>query len=70
MVAKSLRIVVAILALARDRRGAPIIVPIIIVVFVIYGLFSGWSYQRTGNPLVAGLASAIAFAWAIAVPSR
>jgi hypothetical protein len=44
-----------------------IIVPIIAIVFVIYGLFSRWSYRRTGHPLVAGTASAIAFAWAIAV---
>jgi alpha-beta hydrolase superfamily lysophospholipase len=43
-----------------------IIVPIILIFFLIYGLFSGWVYRRTGNPLVAGIANALACAWAIA----
>ena len=30
-------------------------------------LFSAWIYKRTGDPLVAGLANALAFAWAIGV---
>ena len=42
-----------------------IIVPIIVVFLVIYGLLSGWIYRRTGHPLVAGIANAVAFAWAI-----
>ena len=44
-----------------------IIVPLIVVFFVIYGLVSDWTYRSTRHPLVAGIASAIAFAWAIAV---
>jgi pimeloyl-ACP methyl ester carboxylesterase len=44
-----------------------IIVPVIVLFFLIYGLFSAWSYQRTGHPLVAAIANAIAFAWAISV---
>jgi hypothetical protein len=44
-----------------------IIVPIILVFFLIYGLFSGWVYSRTYNPLVAATANAVALAWAIAV---
>jgi pimeloyl-ACP methyl ester carboxylesterase len=44
-----------------------IIVPLIIVFFVVYGLISGLVYRRTRHPLVAGIASAIAFAWAIGV---
>ncbi len=44
-----------------------IIVPLIVVFFLIYGLFSGWVYRRTRNPLVAGVATAVAFAWAIGV---
>jgi hypothetical protein len=44
-----------------------IVVPVIVLFFLYYGLISGWTYRRTGNPLVAGLASAIAFAWAIGV---
>ena len=44
-----------------------IIVPLILVFFVIYGLVSDWAYRRTRHPLVAGIATAIAFAWAIGV---
>jgi pimeloyl-ACP methyl ester carboxylesterase len=44
-----------------------IIVPAILVFFVVYGLLSGWVYQRTWNPLVGAIASGFAFAWAIAV---
>jgi chorismate mutase len=43
------------------------IVPVILVFFVIYGLFSGWAERRTGHPLTGGIANAVAFAWAIAV---
>ena len=44
-----------------------IIVPVIVLFFVVYGLFSGWTYARTGHPFVAGIANAVAFAWAIGV---
>jgi pimeloyl-ACP methyl ester carboxylesterase len=44
-----------------------IIVPVIALFFIVYGLLSRWVYRATGNPLVAGLASALAFAWAIGV---
>ncbi len=44
-----------------------IIVPVIVVFFLVYGLFSRWSYRRTGSPWVAAIASAAAFAWAISV---
>lgn len=44
-----------------------IIVPVIVLFFVVYGLFSAWAYRRTGHPLVAGIANAVAFAWAIGV---
>ncbi|HWJ19620.1 MAG TPA: alpha/beta fold hydrolase, partial [Geobacterales bacterium] len=44
-----------------------LIIPIILIFFIIYGLFSGWVNRRTGNPLVGGAAIALAFAWAIAV---
>jgi pimeloyl-ACP methyl ester carboxylesterase len=43
------------------------IIPIVLTFFVIYGLFSGWTYRRTGSPLVGGAVNALAFAWAIAV---
>ncbi len=44
-----------------------IILPLILVFFLVYGLFSRWAFRATGQPLAAGLANALAFAWAIAV---
>lgn len=44
-----------------------IIVPVIVPVFLVFGLFSAWAYRRTGHPFVAGIGNAVAFAWAIAV---
>ncbi len=44
-----------------------IIVPVILIFFVVHGLFSRWIFRRTGSPLVAGLGNAVAFAWALAV---
>lgn len=44
-----------------------IIVPVIVLFFLVYGMFSAWAYRRTGHPMVAGIANAIAFAWAIGV---
>ena len=44
-----------------------IIIPLILVFFIVYGLFSRWAYRATGQPLVGGVANALAFAWAIAV---
>jgi dienelactone hydrolase len=44
-----------------------IIVPVILVLFVIYGLFSAWSYRATNHPLAAALGNAAALAWGIAV---
>ena len=44
-----------------------IIVPVILLFFIVYGLFSRWTYARTGHPAAAGIASAVAFAWAIGV---
>jgi pimeloyl-ACP methyl ester carboxylesterase len=44
-----------------------IIIPAILLLFLVYGLFSGWIYRRTGQPLVAAVTNALAFATAIAV---
>ncbi|MEO1102656.1 MAG: alpha/beta fold hydrolase, partial [Pseudomonadota bacterium] len=44
-----------------------IIVPVIVIFFVIYGLFSRWSYRQTGHPLPAAFGNALVFAWAITV---
>ena len=34
---------------------------------VVYGLLSRWIYNSTGHPFAGGVASALAFAWAIGV---
>jgi pimeloyl-ACP methyl ester carboxylesterase len=44
-----------------------IIVPAIMVLFLIYGVLSTWSYGRTGHPAVGALVNAVAFAWALGV---
>jgi hypothetical protein len=44
-----------------------IIIPAILALFIVYGLFSGWIYRRTGHPWVAAVTNAIAFAAAITV---
>lgn len=44
-----------------------IILPVIVLFFVVHGLFSAWSYGRTRHPFVAGIANAVALAWAIGV---
>ena len=43
-----------------------IIVPVILMLFVVYGLFSTWAYRRTGHPLPGAIANAVVFAWAMA----
>jgi hypothetical protein len=44
-----------------------IIVPVIVLFFLFFGLISAWVYARTQHPWVAGLANAVAIAWAIGV---
>lgn len=44
-----------------------IIVPVMLVFFLVYGLFSSWIYRRTQHPMVGALAVSIAIAWGIAV---
>lgn len=43
-----------------------IIAAVIIIYFLVYGLFSRWIYTATGHPAVGGIANAVAFAWALA----
>lgn len=42
-----------------------IIAAVIVIYFLVYGMFSRWIYQRTGHPAVAGIANAVAFAVAL-----
>jgi hypothetical protein len=42
-----------------------IIVPAILLLFLVYGLFSYWVARRTNNPLPGTLMAALAFAWAM-----
>ncbi|WP_375459339.1 alpha/beta hydrolase [uncultured Enterovirga sp.] len=44
-----------------------IILPVILLFFVVHGLFSSWIYGRTRHPFVAGVSNAVALAWAIGV---
>lgn len=44
-----------------------IIVPVILVLFTVFGLFSRWAFARTGDPRAAALGNAAALAYAIAV---
>jgi pimeloyl-ACP methyl ester carboxylesterase len=44
-----------------------IIVPVIVVFFVVYGLFAGWAYRRVRHPLPGALMNALVLAWAVAV---
>lgn len=43
-----------------------IIAGIIVLYFLLYGLFSRWVYRATGHPAVAAIANALTFAWALA----
>lgn len=44
-----------------------IIAAVIVIYFLVYGLFSKWIYLATGHPAVGAVANAVAFAWALAV---
>jgi drug/metabolite transporter (DMT)-like permease len=44
-----------------------IVTPVILLAFVIYGLFSRWVFHSIGHPWAGALANAAAFAWLIAV---
>lgn len=43
-----------------------IIAAVIVIYFLVYGLFSRWIYRATGHPAVGAIANAVAFAWALA----
>jgi hypothetical protein len=44
-----------------------IIVPAILLLFIVYGLFSRWLHRATGHPTVAAVSNALAFGAFIAV---
>ncbi len=44
-----------------------IITPVMLIFFLVYGLFSRWTYRATHQPFAGALANAFTFAWAIAV---
>lgn len=43
-----------------------IVAPLFVIYFVIYGMFSGRVYRRTGTFMIGALANAIIFAWIVA----
>lgn len=44
-----------------------LIAPLLLGYFVVYGLFSGWMYRRSGVALIGALANSAIFAWIAAV---
>ncbi len=44
-----------------------VILPVVVPFLLVAGLVSRWTVRRTGHPLVAGIADALLFAWAIGV---
>lgn len=58
------------LAIALDLRRLfflVIIVPVILLLFTLCGLLSSWIQRHTGHPAVGAVASALVFAWFIAL---
>ena len=66
-VAFMLSLVPAIILKLHDLFFLIILYPIIALFFVIFGLFSAWSWRRTHHPWVAAITSAFVFAWCVAV---
>jgi len=62
-----LSLVLAILLNPSRLFFLAIIVPAILLLFLIYGLFSRWAARRSGHPVVAAIANALAFGCFIAV---
>lgn len=59
-----------VLAIALDFERLfflAIIVPVIVPVLLVFGLFSHWFYRRTNHPVIGAFANAVAFAVAIGV---
>lgn len=44
-----------------------IILPVIVLFVLVYGTMSGWVFRATGHPTVWGLATGLAFGWALGV---
>ncbi|WP_425995219.1 dienelactone hydrolase family protein [Afipia sp. DC4300-2b1] len=62
-----LSLVIAILLNPQKLFFLAIIAPVILLLFLAFGLISWWSYRRTNHPFAGALANAAFFAWAIAV---
>jgi predicted alpha/beta-hydrolase family hydrolase len=55
------------IALATERLFfLVLILPVMLAFFLLFGLFSRWSFRATGSPWPAALANALLFSWAIA----
>ncbi|WP_295683268.1 alpha/beta hydrolase [uncultured Nevskia sp.] len=44
-----------------------IIVPVILLLFIVFGLLGGWVGRRSGQPLITAFSNALLFGWLIAV---
>ena len=62
-----LSLAIAILLNPQKLFFLAIIVPAILLLFVAFGLISGWVYRATRHPFPGAIANAVMFAWAIAV---
>ncbi|HEU4323025.1 MAG TPA: alpha/beta fold hydrolase [Roseiflexaceae bacterium] len=57
-----------VLAIVLDRGLSflTLIAPLFLLYFLVYGLFSGLVFRRTGTPLAGALANTLIFAWSVA----
>lgn len=62
-----LSLAIAILLNPQKLFFLAIIVPAILLLFVAFGLISGWVYRQTRHPFPGAIANAVIFAWAISV---
>ncbi len=62
-----LSLVVAIVLNPQRLFFLAIIVPAILLLFIVYGLFSRWAFQGSGHPAVGAIANALAFGSFIAL---
>lgn len=61
-----LSLLIAVALSFEDLFFLLIIAAVIVIYFLVYGLFSRWIYKATGHPAVGAIANAVAFAWALA----
>lgn len=61
-----LSLLFAVLLMPNSLFFLILIAPVFIGYFLVHGLFSSWTYRRTGTFLIGAVANAIIFAWIVA----